>query len=80
MEAASSPEGMDSVPLTIHSPKLTFSPLKIDGWKMIFLSGWPIFRGYVSFREGSYCCTKKLTCLASWVMTSCNLHPQLLHK
>ena len=26
--------------------------LKIDGWKTSFLLGWPIFRGYVSFREG----------------------------
>ena len=26
-------------------------PLKIDGWKMYFLLGMPIFRGYVSFRE-----------------------------
>ena len=23
----------------------------MDGWKTRFLSGWPIFRGYVSFRE-----------------------------
>ena len=27
--------------------------LKMDGWKMNFLLGWPIFRGYVSFRECS---------------------------
>ena len=24
----------------------------MDGWKLIFLLGLPIFRGYVSFREG----------------------------
>ena len=36
----------------LPSLKLTFSPLKIDGWNTIFLLGWPIFRGYVSFREG----------------------------
>ena len=23
----------------------------MDGWKTSFLSGWPIFRGYVSFKE-----------------------------
>ena len=28
-------------------------PLKMDGWNTSFLLGWPIFRGYVSFREGS---------------------------
>ena len=28
-------------------------PLKINGWKMNFLLGRPIFRGYVSFREGN---------------------------
>ena len=26
--------------------------LKIDGWNTSFLLGWPIFRCYVSFREG----------------------------
>ena len=31
--------------------KLTW-PLKIKGWKMNFLLGWPIFRGYASFGEG----------------------------
>ena len=34
----------------ITSLKLTW-PLKVDGWKMNFLLGRPIFRGYVSFRE-----------------------------
>ncbi len=37
----------------IPSLKLTFSPLKMDGWNTIFLLGRPIFRGYVSFREGN---------------------------
>ena len=30
----------------------------MDGWKTSFLLGWPIFRCYVSFREGKlrgYC-------------------------
>ena len=34
------------------SLKLTFSPLKMDGWNTTFLLGRHIFRGYVSFREG----------------------------
>ena len=29
------------------------SPLEMDGWNTIFLLGRPIFRGYVSFREGN---------------------------
>ena len=36
----------------LPSLKLTFSPLKMDGWNTTFLLGWPIFKGYVSFREG----------------------------
>ena len=36
----------------IPSLKLTCSPLKMDGWKTVFLLGRSIFRGYVSFREG----------------------------
>ncbi len=35
----------------VPSLKLTFSHLKMDGWNTSFLLGWPIFRGYVSFRE-----------------------------
>ena len=27
----------------------------MDGWKIIFLWGWPIFRGHVSFRECVEC-------------------------
>ena len=44
----------------IPSLKLTY-PLKIDGWKMKFLLGRTIFRGYVSFRECncSNCLSKK---------------------
>jgi len=26
-----------------------------NGWKTTFLLEWPIFRGYVSFREGISC-------------------------
>ena len=36
---------------TIHSLKLTFSSLKMDGWNTTFLLERPIFRCYVSFRE-----------------------------
>ena len=38
----------------VPSLKLTFSPLKMDGWNTTFLLGRPFFRGYVSFREGKY--------------------------
>ena len=35
--------------------KLTASShLKMDGWKIIFVLGWPIFKRYVSFREGKF--------------------------
>ena len=37
----------------LPSLKLTW-PLKMDGWNTSFLLGWPVFRGYVSFREGVY--------------------------
>ena len=33
---------------------LTFSPLKMDAWKMSFLLGLPMFRGYVKLREGIF--------------------------
>ena len=38
----------------VPSLKLTFSPLKMDGWNTTFLLGRLIFRGYVSFREGKF--------------------------
>ena len=44
----------------LPSLKLTY-PLKMDGWKTSFLLGWPIFRGYVSFREGKFFLLKKST-------------------
>ena len=34
-------------------PKTNSSPLKMDGWNTTFLLGRLIFRGYVSFREGT---------------------------
>ena len=44
---------------TFHQPTLpetNSSPLKMDGWNTTFLLGKPIFRGYVSFREGRFPC------------------------
>ncbi len=32
-------------------PETNSSHLKMHGWNTSFLLGWPIFRGYVSFRE-----------------------------
>ena len=37
--------------MIITLPETNSSHLNIDGWKMSFLLGWPICRGYVSFRE-----------------------------
>ena len=34
-------------------PETNKSHSKMDGWNTSFLLGWPIFRGYVSFREGN---------------------------
>ena len=34
-------------------PETNSLPLKMDGWNTTFLLGRPIFRGYVSFREGA---------------------------
>ena len=36
---------------TCTLPETNGLHLKIDGWNSSFLFGWPIFRGYVSFRE-----------------------------
>ena len=41
----------DSNKIPLPSLKLRY-PLKMDGWKTSFLLGWPIFRCYVSCREG----------------------------
>ena len=35
----------------MHSLKPTFLHREMDGWNTSFLLGWPIFGGYVSFRE-----------------------------
>ena len=44
--------GRFTLPITIL-PETNELPLKMDGWNTTFLLGRPIFRGYVSFREGS---------------------------
>ena len=41
--------GTLSLCIDLPSLKLT-QPLKMDGWNTSFLLGWPIFRGYVSFK------------------------------
>ena len=48
-------QGKIGVSPWLHSLKLTFSHLKMDGWKMIFLLGPGLSTGAVavSFREGS---------------------------
>ena len=38
--------------LVLHPPKFNSSPLKMDGWKTIFLLEWPIFRGYDKLQLG----------------------------
>ena len=38
----------------LSSLKTNSSHLKMDGWNTSFLVGWPIFRCYVSFREGNF--------------------------
>ena len=46
IESFESDDQLPSLKLTWH--------LKMDGWNTSFLLGWPIFRGYVSFRECSH--------------------------
>ena len=41
------------VMMVVTLPETNSSHLKMDGWNTSFLLGWPIFRGYVSFRECS---------------------------
>ena len=53
-----------SIDQGVPSLKLTW-PLKIDGWKMYFLLGMPIFRGYVSFKECIWGCTP---CSKTWLL------------
>ena len=38
--------------LRLTLPETNKSPLKMDGWKMIFLLGGPIFRGFCWFQGG----------------------------
>ena len=48
------------------------SPLKMDGWNTRFLLGWPIFRAYVSFREGN---NLQSSDVSSFDMANVQLHP-----
>ena len=54
-------------------PETNSSPLKMDGWNTTFLLGRPIFRGYVSFREG-----KGVNNLNQELLEWCDCHPYLL--
>ncbi len=40
--------------IDITLPETNSSPPKMDGWKITFLLGWPIFRHYLSFRECTF--------------------------
>ena len=45
---------LPSFPAELNLPSLKLTCLvKMDGWNTSFLFGWPIFRGYVGFREGN---------------------------
>ena len=49
-------------------PETNSSQLNMDGWNTSFLLGWPIFRGYVSFRE---CICFQIWCLEvqqTWIL------------
>ena len=66
----------DSIPRTTLS-ETNSSHLKMDGWNTTFLLGWPIFRCYVSFREGMYFQENCSVCRPSEVNTNsgCCLGP-----
>ena len=46
--------GCPKQPQAFILPETYSSHLKMDGWNTSFLLGWPIFRCYVSFREGIF--------------------------
>ncbi len=48
--------------------KRTFSPLKMAGWTTTFPFGRPIFKGYVSFREGIAATFQLVRCMIKLVM------------
>ena len=43
---------------------------KMDGWNTTFLFGWPIFKGYVSFREGTVDASEIPGVQTSWLVGS----------
>ena len=50
--------------------KPTCSPLKVNGWKTIFLLGRPFLSGYVSFSECSW--NDEMRCCWMWILTEQN--------
>ncbi len=69
-----------SIYIVILSLKLTWH-LKMDGWNTSFLLGWPILRGYVSFREGIHLENLKAAYFLdarSTIQLSCPLHRRAL--
>ena len=43
----------------------------MDGWNITFLLGWPLFRGYISFREGiSDCLNSHLPCVFRYIFVA----------
>ena len=55
--------------------KFNSSPLKMDGWKMSFLLGFPIFRGYVELR-GGYINNKSGKGAKVWSLQPSQVDPQ----
>ena len=54
-------------------PETNSSPLKIDGWKMNFLLGWPSLRGLLLLISGKIFITSmifQLTSAAAWETNS----------
>ena len=58
---------------TCTLPETYRLPLKIDGWKINFVLGWPIFRDYVSFRK----CVLIKDVRLWWSLLPDNLHTGL---
>ena len=65
-------------------PETNSSHLKNDGWNTRFLLGWPIFRGYVSFRPGFnfdiILCFLHFLMFMSGFLPFCNMEVGLLNS
>ena len=58
-------------------PETNSSHLKMDGWNITSLLGWPIFRGYVSFREGkSFFCKDPLLVFTFHCSSDMDFYPR----